>query len=370
MTVRDADRTSLPSADVDERLDVDHPVTTDGQRPERWRPDRLTAIALGAYAILFVVGVIRWGVPINREKVALWLALGMLAATIRHPRRWARGFIVDWLPLFSVLIVYDYLRGAADEFGRPIHIDQLIHIDEWLFGGTVLTVRLQRAFLDRSRMQWWDYVAWAAYASHFIASFVVAAVLWVRDRLRFRAFAARFVGLSYFGFATYLLYPAAPPWYASRIGRIPIVFRTATRGWDALGLHTAGNLFDKGQASVNIFAAVPSLHAAFAMLICAFFWPTTKWIGRTLLATYAVTMGVALVYTAEHWVFDILLGWVYVAIVMVVAAWLSPRWKRGKERVAAGIRARFAPQGRRLEPRPQGRAGASGPAPCSGGSSK
>ena len=343
-----------------------------GEAEPRWHPDLVTFIAIGIYLVVFAYGLWRWGVPLNRERLALWLALGMLAASIRHPKRFARGFVVDWLPLFSVLLVYDYLRGAADELGRPIHMDSLINFDEWLFGGQVLTVRLQDGFLDLDRMFWWDYVAWAAYLSHFLASFVIAAFLWVRNRARFRQFAARFVALSYLGFLTYMIYPAAPPWYASRVGRIPVVYRTATRGWDALGWHTAGTLFEKGQRSVNIFAAVPSLHAAFAALICAFFWGKARWPLRTLLAGYAFTMGVALVYTAEHWVIDILLGWLYVAIVMIVAAWLAPRWARARPRIGDWMWRRLpgSRQPRRLVPEAHSSAGASGPGAREGGSSK
>lgn len=307
----------------------------DGAGPqERTRrgPDWVTIIALAVYAVAFVVSTLIWGFPLGRERLVVWLALGMLAATIRHPARWARGMVIDWLPLVAVLITYDYLRGAADSLGFPLHMWSLIHFDEWLFGGTTPTVRLQRAFLDPNRVYWWDLVAWATYTSHFVTSFVVAAVLWVRNRKRFHAYVARFVALSYMGFITYMLYPAVPPWLAARYGAIQPVYRSATRGWNYFGLHTAAQLFEKGQASVNLVAAMPSLHAAYAALICAFFWKTAKpWL-RVVLAAYPLLMAWTLVYTAEHWVLDILIGWLYVAIVMTVGALLGRWWRARKEK--------------------------------------
>ena len=39
------------------------------------------------------------------------------------------------------------------------------------------------------------------------------------------------------------------------------VERIVGRGWGKLNLHTASALLDQGQASVNLVAAVPSLHA-------------------------------------------------------------------------------------------------------------
>ena len=45
-----------------------------------------------------------------------------------------------------------------------------------------------------------------------------------------------------------------------------------------------------------------------------------RW-ARPLLALYPLAMAFALVYTAEHYVFDILLGWAYTLVaVWVVAA--------------------------------------------------
>jgi membrane-associated phospholipid phosphatase len=79
------------------------------------------------------------------------------------------------------------------------------------------------------------------------------------------------------------------------------------------------------QQYVNKVAAVPSLHAATALLIAMFFWSRTKrW--RWLLALYPVAMAASLVYLGEHYVSDILLGWLYAVIVFVVGGRLYDRW--------------------------------------------
>ena len=55
---------------------------------------------------------------------------------------------------------------------------------------------------------------------------------------------------------------------------------------------------------------MPSLHAAYPVLLMLFFWSSAgKW--RWLLPLYPLLMAFSLVYTGEHYVFDILLGWVY-----------------------------------------------------------
>jgi membrane-associated phospholipid phosphatase len=79
-------------------------------------------------------------------------------------------------------------------------------------------------------------------------------------------------------------------------------------------------LFDRGSEYSNPVAAVPSLHAAYTLLITLFLWRSARW-ARPLLAAYPVAMAFALVYTAEHYVVDILLGWAYA----VAAVWVVHR---------------------------------------------
>ena len=52
--------------------------------------------------------------------------------------------------------------------------------------------------------------------SFFILPYVVAAVLWLRDRDEWKAFVRLFVGLSFAALVIYALLPAAPPWAAAR----------------------------------------------------------------------------------------------------------------------------------------------------------
>jgi membrane-associated phospholipid phosphatase len=103
---------------------------------------------------------------------------------------------------------------------------------------------------------------------------------------------------------------------ASEQGLLPPIARSTSRGWEVVNLHAAES-FSKGQGIVNLVAAVPSLHAAFAMLVCLFLWSRVRWFWRPLLALYPLAMGFSLVATGEHYVFDILLGWFYAAAVMV-----------------------------------------------------
>ena len=198
--------------------------------------------------------------------------------------------------------------------------------------------------------------------SFFILPYVVAAVLWLRDRGEWKAFVRLFVGLSFAALIIYALLPAAPPWAAARCtaaaspgtsgpvcmfrpargvpdggllgamqtsqeGANGWVERIVGRGWGKLNLHSASALIDQGQASVNLVAAIPSLHAGLTLAVAAFLWNRVQRKWRPLLVAYVLVMAFTLVYTAEHYVVDILLGWVLAAVVLIVISCFEC-WRR------------------------------------------
>ena len=87
--------------------------------------------------------------------------------------------------------------------------------DRWLFFGIMPTVWLQER-LKLPQPPWWEIVISSVYMSFFILPYVVAAVLWLRDRREWKAFVKLFVGLSFAALAIYAVLPAAPPWAAAR----------------------------------------------------------------------------------------------------------------------------------------------------------
>ena len=158
------------------------------------------------------------------------------------------------------------------------------------------------------------------YTSYFIVPFALAGALWIRDRAAFLRFTRRLVTLALAGLATYIAFPAAPPWMAGETGLLDGVQRTTSEGWEVLGGGTAG-LFSEGQTSVNLVAAVPSLHSAFTALVAMFLWGRVRPILRPLVVLYPLAMGLTLIATGEHYFFDVALGWLYAGAVMGAWAW-------------------------------------------------
>jgi membrane-associated phospholipid phosphatase len=104
--------------------------------------------------------------------------------------------------------------------------------------------------------------------------------------------------------------------------------------WSHLGVHQAAALFTGGNRFDNNIAAMPSLHAAYPMLICLFFWSRANRWFRALLVAYVLAMAFTLVYAGEHFVLDELVGWTYAIVVFVVGSRLLHRWeaRRGRPR--------------------------------------
>jgi hypothetical protein len=282
----------------------------------RWLAPTLYVAALSAY-------MWREGIPVGRERLLLWIVLGLLALSTANLGGWFRGVIFEWLPLALVLAVYDLLRGHADGLLFSAWYRPQLEADSFLFGGTDPTVWLQdRLWHGPSDLRWYDYASWAVYVSYFLATYLVAGLLWFFARARFRRYVACVALLAGMAFATFALFPAAPPWLASRHGELDPTTRLIgpISGHIPFVSFSFEELFKRGWEYSNPVAAVPSLHAAYTLLITLFLWRAARW-ARPLLALYPLAMAFALVYTAEHYVVDILLGWAYT----LAAVWIVGR---------------------------------------------
>lgn len=266
---------------------------------------RLLVIVVPAvYFAALGVTIALWGLPVARDQLFLWLGLGMAAFSVSAWRRWG-GMLADWLPFFGLLVAYDYLRGAVSVASWQAHVTPQIDADKLLFGGSVPTVWLQQHLWTPGHFRWYDYGVWCVYMTHFFVVWVVAAVLWRLDRRRFRRYALVTVALTVAAFLTYWLYPAQPPWLAG--GRLPGVERIVPQVWGQLGVPTIQSAYENS-GFVNTVAAMPSLHAAYPLMLMLFFWPAGRLV-RILLGSYTLAMAFTLVYGGEHFVVDILAGW-------------------------------------------------------------
>ena len=278
---------------------------------------RLLRVGVPAlWLFLSAVMVATVGIPTSHDLVFAWFAVGMAAFVITDLRRRLPRFVAEWSPFMGVLFVYDRLRGFAD--GMIVHAREIpqIRLEAALFGKPIPTVWLQsHLWHGPNDLRWWDYAVWFVYLTHFLATLIVAAILWTWAHQYFAKFATMVCVLAFAGFATYALYPAVPPWMAAQHGSIGEANRTIKLAWPHIPIAHFGSLFEKGQHYANNVAAMPSLHAAYALLLTLFLWRLLPWWTRPLLALYPPAMAFTLVYGGEHYVVDCIAGWIYATVV-------------------------------------------------------
>jgi hypothetical protein len=338
------------------------PAEPVASRLRSWATRRRVLIGWSVLAAAFIVFTVLIGVPLSEDTVLIWLAAALFVASLDDLTNWRTGVLRDWLPLYAVLLTYSLLRGYASDvlwgpFARP-----QIAVDRFIGFGTLPTVQLQQWLFNPNHLHWWDYAAWAVYNSHFFTSYVIAAVLWKRNHERFRRFIALFVSLTFVGYLGYVFYPAMPPWMASQAGQLvptlghapayttlPISpsYLAASTGyggattriiplvWQHVGLKAATALFTHGSEFANNVAAMPSLHAAYPMLLLLFFWRRARRAVRVLLVGYVLAMAFSLVYAGEHFVADEVAGWACAIAVYFVGSRLLDR-RRARRRPGSG----------------------------------
>jgi len=316
---------------------------TDATRSRLASPMTVRILRWGGPAIWVVAFVIFWlsrGLPLSRDMLVAWILLGLLAFSLTNVMGWMRSVVLEWLPFLAILWVYDLLRGQADGLFFQAHVLPQLRADEFLGAGVAPTVRLQDWLWDGPfTIHWYDYLAWLVYVSYFLATYVVAAVLWFVARDRFRRYVVMVSVTAMMAFATYALFPAVPPWMASELGELEPTTRSIGVIWSHIPIGNFDTLYEKGAAYSNQVAAVPSLHGGYTLLVALILWPLVPRWGRFLLAVYPIAMTYALVYTAEHYVVDILLGWLYALIAYWAVNRLFDRLAERRERREAATAA-------------------------------
>ena len=265
------------------------------------------------------------GVPTARDVLLVWLLLGMVAFSASDLRRRLPRLVVEWAPFIGILLLYDLLRGYADGLLFPAHELPQIKLENALFGDPAPTVWLQSHLWHPDHLHWWDYLAWFVYLTHFLATLIAAAILWTFAHERFMRYATMVCALAVTGFTTYVLFPAVPPWLAAQHGNLGESNRIVPIAWHHIPVGHFNTLFERGVQYANNVAAIPSLHAAYALLFALYLWRLVpRWL-RPLLAVYPLAMTWALVYTGEHYLVDCVLGWLYAAVVYVAVERLFAR---------------------------------------------
>lgn len=253
-------------------------------------------------------------------------------------RRWfsqSHSGLQELAALAGLYAFYEIVRGAPGDNVEVAmqHTSDIVAVEQAV--GIYVEQGVQQAFEALPVVP--TILGLAYVLLHFAGTSV--ALVWVHRRHpdRFPLVRTTFVAATAFALVGYVLYPAAPPRLAD-LGFSDTVTTSA-------GLNLSSDLLG---ALYNPFAAVPSLHFGYALIVGAVLATLAPGrIVRIAGMAYPVAMLLVIVATGNHFVVDAALGGV-----VVVAGWLVAR-------------ATVAPQ-TRPSSRLVSRAGAAdeSPAPC------
>ncbi|MGB2710355.1 MAG: phosphatase PAP2 family protein, partial [Conexibacter sp.] len=247
------------------------------------------------------------------------------------------------LQMWAYLAAYEMPHDDPAALERRVQIDYPVDVDRVLGLGTPPTLRLQRLLSEPGapraveKLLVWTHWMW------FIVPHATNAYILVRHRERFGRSATLTYAVFDLGAVVYWLVPTAPPWYAASKGRLgngsgPRVRRMMIEYGEQFWKHRWGPLYSV--LGGNPLAAMPSLHFATsvnAAHLLGELGPVEGAVGWT----YALTLGVALVYLGEHYVVDLLAGLALTEGVRRLAPAATPlalRVARGVEAIEARAR--------------------------------
>lgn len=242
------------------------------------------------------------------DQLVLAFIFNFLYFASQATRRFITGFsifIVYW-------IIFDYMKAFPNYGYNPVHIASLYQSEKSLFGFSWHHALVTpNEFFAINHAQWMDIASGFFYLCWVPVPLFFASIMFFKNRTIFFQFALTFFLVNLIGFIGYYIYPAAPPWYVAQHGFTFIANtpgNTAGLGrFDAyFGTAIFSGLYSK---SSNVFAAMPSLHAAY-MLIVVYYGIKSgmKKLYNLLFAFIMLGIWFTAVYTGHHYVLDVMAG--------------------------------------------------------------
>ena len=183
--------------------------------------------------------------------------------------------------------VFDQSAAAFDHARDIVSLEKSLHvfvepsIQHWAIG---------TGFID-------DIGSWMYLNTHFIVTTCALAYIYLFRNEHYYFVRNMFMVAMAIALVGYLVFPTAPPRLIPGLG-----FRDSVAQFTGIDAHTSNLL-------VNPYAAVPSMHVAFALMLAGSMARTARrgW-ARALWVAYPGLVAFTVVATANHWWIDAALG--------------------------------------------------------------
>lgn len=264
-------------------------------------------------------------------------AAAPVALCIATPRTRTRDVAACALQMWAYLAAYEMPHDDAEALERRVRIDYPVRVNRIVGLGTPPTLRLQRLLSEPGSIRRFEKLLVWTHWLWFTVPHAACAYVLIRRRERFGRAAALTYAVFDLGALCYWLVPTAPPWYAAAQGRLeddrtPRVRRMMIEYGEQFWKHRWGPLYSL--LGGNPLAAMPSLHFA-TSVNAAHLLAEAGPVEGALGWTYALTLGVALVYLGEHYVVNLLAGLALTEGVRLLAPAAAPHVSRAARLVEA-----------------------------------
>lgn len=277
-----------------------------------------------AFGITYVLSIYLLG-GIQSRHVVMGLAISFLAAYNEKTDK----FLTYFIPFMLTGIVYDSMRyyywwGIEGN----IRVAEPYFLEKTLFGinvgGKVLT---PNEYFQINTHKILDFFCGFAYLAFVFEYLAPAFILYFTKRFELlKTFGWCFFLVNVMGFATYYIYPAAPPWYVEHYGLGPAkmyisAMPAGAARFDALfGTHFFDGMYGN---SVDVYGAIPSLHVAYPLLAAWVALVTRKL--RVPAVAFFCLMCFSAVYLNHHYIIDIILGVGYAVVALMIVRAVQSR---------------------------------------------
>lgn len=264
--------------------------------------------------------------------IILWAILVAIKPT--------RKFALALMPWLVFACSYDGMRLLPNYEVNPIDTRGIYEAEKSLFGiSTTTGTLIPGEWFNLHNCAFADFMAGFFYLCWVPVPLGFAIYLYLKGKHEmYLRFSIAFLFVNLVGFVGYYIHPAAPPWYVLEHGFTPVLNTPGSvaglaRFDSLIGIPVFHSIYCNNS---NVFAAVPSLHAAY-MLVTTIYAIISKQNKLTIGIFAFICMGIwwTAVYSTHHYIIDVLLGILTTIIALTVLDCLIMKSHWAKRAMAA-----------------------------------
>lgn len=277
---------------------------------EEYKFERFSKIWVRLAIVFSILYWLWFGLVVGLDTMAV--AFYFLSIGLYFGNDYTRKLGLAFLPLFLYLMCYSSLKILHDYNPFPIHNKGLYDLEVSLFGISLDGVKISLCeFFNVHIHPIFDLISGSFYITWAPFPILYGLFLFYKnERTIAFNFWSCFLLVNIFGFIIYIVLPAAPPWYYLKYGAEIIQDLGGepaglARFDEMLGIGLYHGMYSQG---TNTFGALPSMHAAFPMVLSYYSLKRNNKALSLLFITSMLAIWFAAVYSNHHYLIDILMG--------------------------------------------------------------